>query len=261
MSSLEKKPYSWNQLMTMILSHRRELAIANLIAVLGAVTAVPVPLLIPLLVDEVLLQKPGSAVSFMNSLFPENWHGPILYITAITLLTLFLRLLTLIFGVWQTREFTLVAKDITFRLRQDLLNRLQTISMAEYETIGSGAVASHLVTDIDTIDEFIGSALSKFLVALLLIMGVAAGYEIIEWWYAVLEGGDAGIEFLGSHDAGFVDALDEFERENAIDIRDDIAAAIGGEQREHRRSGRRLGRPGRAAATGGGRAGITGTDA
>lgn len=32
----------------------------------------------------------------------------------------------------------------------------------------------------------------------LLIMGVAAGYEIIEWWYAVLEGGDAGIDFLGS---------------------------------------------------------------
>ena len=29
-------------------------------------------------------------------------------------------------------------------------------------------------------------------------MGIAAGYEIIEWWYAVLEGGDAGIEFLGS---------------------------------------------------------------
>jgi len=36
------------------------------------------------------------------------------------------------------------------------------------------------------------------LFALLLIMGIAAGYEIIEWWYAVLAGGDAGIDFLGS---------------------------------------------------------------
>ncbi len=34
--------------------------------------------------------------------------------------------------------------------------------------------------------------------SLFFIMSVAAGYEIIEWWYAVLEGGDAGIEFLGS---------------------------------------------------------------
>ncbi|MGR5148465.1 DUF2238 domain-containing protein [Photobacterium alginatilyticum] len=30
------------------------------------------------------------------------------------------------------------------------------------------------------------------------IMAIAAGYEIIEWWYAVLAGGNAGIEFLGS---------------------------------------------------------------
>ncbi|MCQ1059621.1 DUF2238 domain-containing protein [Photobacterium sp. ZSDE20] len=30
------------------------------------------------------------------------------------------------------------------------------------------------------------------------IMAIAAGYEIIEWWYAALAGGDAGIEFLGS---------------------------------------------------------------
>jgi len=30
------------------------------------------------------------------------------------------------------------------------------------------------------------------------VMSIAAGYEIIEWWYAVAEGGDAGLEFLGS---------------------------------------------------------------
>ena len=36
------------------------------------------------------------------------------------------------------------------------------------------------------------------LFALFAIMALAAGYEIIEWWYAVLEGGEAGIEFLGS---------------------------------------------------------------
>lgn len=34
--------------------------------------------------------------------------------------------------------------------------------------------------------------------SLFFIMSVAAGYEIIEWGYAAIEGGDAGIEFLGS---------------------------------------------------------------
>lgn len=34
--------------------------------------------------------------------------------------------------------------------------------------------------------------------SLFFIMSIAAAYEIIEWWYAVAEGGEAGIEFLGS---------------------------------------------------------------
>lgn len=37
-----------------------------------------------------------------------------------------------------------------------------------------------------------------FFFALFFIMSVAATYEIIEWQYAVIEGGNAGIEFLGS---------------------------------------------------------------
>ncbi|OCH24491.1 hypothetical protein A6E12_17425 [Aliivibrio fischeri] len=30
------------------------------------------------------------------------------------------------------------------------------------------------------------------------LMSIAAGYEIIEWWYAAIAGGDEGIAFLGS---------------------------------------------------------------
>jgi len=37
-----------------------------------------------------------------------------------------------------------------------------------------------------------------YLFSLFAIMALAAGYEIIEWWYAALAGGEAGIEFLGS---------------------------------------------------------------
>lgn len=37
-----------------------------------------------------------------------------------------------------------------------------------------------------------------FFFSLFFIMSVAAAYEIIEWQYAVIEGGNAGIEFLGS---------------------------------------------------------------
>lgn len=39
---------------------------------------------------------------------------------------------------------------------------------------------------------------TAMLFGLFFIMSVAAGYEMIEWQFAVIEGGDAGIEFLGS---------------------------------------------------------------
>jgi putative membrane protein len=40
--------------------------------------------------------------------------------------------------------------------------------------------------------------LPSIMFALFAIMSLAAAYEIIEWWYAALAGGDEGIAFLGS---------------------------------------------------------------
>lgn len=165
----------------MVLQHRRELVSANLIAILGAVAAVPVPLLIPLLVDEVLLDQPGRAIDLMNTLFPANWHGPVLYILAVLMLTLLLRLLALIFGVWQTWQFTRIAKDVIYHIRRDLLHRLERVSMSAYETMGSGTVASHLVTDLEAVDNFVSVTTSKFLVAALSIIGTAAVLLWINW--------------------------------------------------------------------------------
>ncbi|HBE94385.1 MAG TPA: DUF2238 domain-containing protein [Desulfovibrio sp.] len=39
---------------------------------------------------------------------------------------------------------------------------------------------------------------AAYLLALAVIMAVAAGYEIVEWWFAALAGGDAGPAFLGT---------------------------------------------------------------
>jgi len=183
--SVRSEVYTWPEVIQMITRHRRELVIANLIAILGALTAVPVPLLIPLLVDEVLLGHPGAAIARMNALFPASWHGPILYIFAILALTLVLRLLTLVFNVWQTREFTVIAKDVIFSIRRTLLQRLERFSMAEYETLGSSTVASHLVTDLDAIDQFVSQTTSKFIVALFSVVGTAFVLLWMHWQLAL----------------------------------------------------------------------------
>ncbi|MGB5737008.1 MAG: ABC transporter ATP-binding protein, partial [Thiohalocapsa sp.] len=173
--------YRWSDLLAMIRAHRRELILANVIALLGTLAAVPVPLLMPVLVDEVLLDQPGRAVDLMNGVFPSAWHGPVLYILATLLLTAVLRITSLVLAVWQTRQFTIISKDVIYRMRRDLLLRLQRVSMAEYETLGSGTVASHLVTDLDAIDDFVGGAVSKFIVAVLSILGTAVVLLWMHW--------------------------------------------------------------------------------
>ena len=100
------------------MEHRRDLLMAQGLAILAALMAVPVPLLLPLLVDEVLLQHPGFAVRWMDSLFPAEWHGPLSYILALLGLTLLLRILAALFNVLQTRAFSLISKDIIYRIRE-----------------------------------------------------------------------------------------------------------------------------------------------
>ncbi|MES9931633.1 MAG: ABC transporter ATP-binding protein [Candidatus Sedimenticola sp. PURPLELP] len=184
-SGIRSRIFSWREVVAMVLEHSTELTKANLIAILGTIVAVPIPLLIPLLVDEVLLEQPGFAVNTINGLFPQSWHHPVLYILTILFLTLLMRLLALVFAVWQTRQFTIISKDVTYRIRRSLLQRLERVSMSEYETLGSGTVASHLVTDLDSVDNFLGVVTSKFLVAVLSIAGTAVVLLWMHWQLAL----------------------------------------------------------------------------
>lgn len=179
------KHYDWKFVRGVAMEHKRELILANFIAILATLASVPLPLLMPLLVDEVLLDTPGPMVALINQLFPEQWHGASLYILVVLFVTVALRLISLLFNVWQTWQFTRISKDIIFRIRGGLLQRLQRISMAEYETMGSGAVASHFVTDLDTVDRFVGSSVSRLLIASLSIIGTGIILLWMHWQLAL----------------------------------------------------------------------------
>jgi len=187
MSTLESQPpfYDWSFFWKVALKHRSALIRAHVVALGAALLSAPIPLLMPLLVDEVLLDKPHRLVPWMDGFFPQSWQVPIGYIGFIFFITVMLRLNSMLFGVWQMRDFTLIAKDATFRMRRDLLGRLQKVSMAEYETLGSGTVASHLVTDLESIDTFVGVTISKFLVALLTLVGVTSILLWVNWKLAL----------------------------------------------------------------------------
>jgi ATP-binding cassette subfamily C protein len=180
-SQQAKQPYSWNYIYQIALEHKKELVVSHIIAILATIASVPVPLLMPLLVDEVLLNKPGVLIRTINLVSPAGWQIPILYISVILLISLLLRIIAIIFNIIQARQFSCISKDIVFRIRKNLIGHLQTISMSEYESLGTGTVVTHLVTDLDTIDNFIGNTISKLLVASLTIIGTAVILLWMHW--------------------------------------------------------------------------------
>jgi len=175
------QPYSWNTIYQIALEHKKELIASHFIAILATIASVPVPLLMPLLVDEVLLHKPGVIIKAVNLLFPVSWQIPILYIGVILLISVVLRIIAIIFNIIQSRQFSCIAKDIVFRIRTNLIGHLQNISMSEYESLGTGTVVTHLVKDLDTIDTFIGTTVSKLLVSGLTIIGTAVILLWMHW--------------------------------------------------------------------------------
>jgi ATP-binding cassette subfamily C protein len=80
--------YNWQYILTIASEHKHEIVYANIIAILATLANVPVPLLMPLLVDEVLLNKPATVVNTINTITPDSWHEPMLYIIVILVLTL-----------------------------------------------------------------------------------------------------------------------------------------------------------------------------
>lgn len=178
-------PYTWERILDLVLQHKGLLIKAHIIAILATLATVPLPLLLPLLVDEVLLNDPGWIVAGLQSLAPQTWHGAIYYIVAITIFTIILRAIGVGLGVWQMQQFTVIAKDVTYRIRRDLLARVKGVSMAQYETLGTGSVNATLVNDVNTIDTFIGTTVGKLIVALLSLVGMTLILIWLHWQLAV----------------------------------------------------------------------------
>ncbi|BCG26092.1 ABC transporter ATP-binding protein/permease [Pseudomonas tohonis] len=177
---------SWAEIRRLALRHRKALWLANLVAVLATLCSVPIPLLLPLLVDEVLLRQGDAALKFMDHFLPDGWQVAAGYIGLMLVTTLLLRSLALVFNVLQARLFARLSKDIVYRLRIRLIERLKRISLGEYESLGGGTVSTHLVTDLDTLDKFIGETLSRFLVAMLTLAGTAGILVWMHWKLALL---------------------------------------------------------------------------
>ncbi len=170
---------TWRTLVQEAKPFHKKILRGQFIALLAVLISLPIPLLFPLLIDQVLLNKPAFLTQTMDKLFSPS--EPYVYILIILLTTLVLRFTFFILNVLQARLFTVVSKEIIFRIRERILTHLKRVSVGEYEALGGGGVSSKLVTDIETVDAFIGVSIGRFIVSALSMTGIAAVLLYINW--------------------------------------------------------------------------------
>lgn len=162
---------TFKSLFSMMMRHKRFLFLGNSIALAATAVSIPIPLLIPLLVDEVLLEKGGWITASVNRF--TSLGEPLLYIGIVLAVTIALRFLFFILSVVSQRFFITLSQELSFDIRRRSLEHLKQVSMSAYERLGSGQVVTNLVTDIETIEQFLGNALAKLIVSAATLVGVA----------------------------------------------------------------------------------------
>ncbi|MBP7251525.1 MAG: ABC transporter ATP-binding protein, partial [Aliarcobacter sp.] len=160
----------------LLLKNKKALVLGQIFTVIGILISVPIPLLLPLLVDEVLLNKPSFFVNNINEFFGSG--TAFYYVAIVTAVVICLRAFHFIFAVINTKIFTKISKIVIFDIRVKLLNHLKKVNMNEYESLGSGKISANLITDVNTLDSFIVNVSSKLITSSLTLLAV--GFVIIK---------------------------------------------------------------------------------
>jgi ATP-binding cassette subfamily C protein len=171
--------YSFKKLLKEILRYKKEFVLAQVIAIIATVISIPIPMLMPLLIDEVLLKKPGAWTESISHIFGDC--SAFCYVIVTLIVVIFLRSAFVGLNVLQTYFFEKITKDISYKIRIKVLNHLKHLSINEYENLKTGDIASRLISDLNTVEEFLIKSVSKFVISFLTLIGVAAVLLLINW--------------------------------------------------------------------------------
>jgi len=172
--------YTFKNIFSEVLHYKKELIIANIIAVLAVIISLPIPLMIPYLIDEILLKKPGVMTHTVDAIFASG-HPAYFYVGVVLVFSIVFRALFLGLSVLQNWYFTKISKNVTFAIQKEMLSHISQTALSEYENFGSGKITSLLVVDVATIDNFLGVSVSRFIVSILTVVGIASVLLWLDW--------------------------------------------------------------------------------
>ena len=172
--------YTFKNIFSEVFKYKKELILANIIAILAVLVSLPIPLMIPYLIDEILLKKPAVMIETINGFFAPP-HEAYFYVFVVLVFSIIFRAFFFGLNVLQNWYFTKISKNVTYKIQQDLLSHISKTSLSEYENFGSGKISSLLVVDVATIDNFLGVSVSRFIISILTVIGIASMLLWLNW--------------------------------------------------------------------------------
>jgi len=165
----------------LVKQNKKQLFLGQIITLVAIIISIPIPLMLPVLVDEVLLDKPAFFVSSIDQFFGSG--SAFYYIVLVAFGVILLRFIYFVLNVVLTKIFTIISKEVIYKIRLEIIEYLKKVSMNEYESLGSGTIGANLITDVNTLDTFIINSASKLLSSLLTLIAIAI---VLLWIHPIL---------------------------------------------------------------------------
>ena len=176
--------YTFKTLYKQIKTQKSDFWRTSLYGIMATLLLLPTPMLMPLLIDEVLLDHPGKMVELISTFFGS--HEIWLYISTLLVIVLVLRSLAFFFNNKKTFYATRITQKISYLLRHRILHHLERVSLSEYETLKPGGIASKTVQDVESVSGFSGQVVTTLLSASLMLIGIAGVMLWMNWVLALL---------------------------------------------------------------------------
>lgn len=97
------------------------------------------------------------------------------------LITLGLYGISSILNFWQGWVMTDIALKITYRLRKDVMHKIQRLPFGYFDRTTHGEVLSYLTNDVDTINQTLNQSLTQIITSLTTVLGVLVMMLSINW--------------------------------------------------------------------------------
>lgn len=176
--------YSFQTLYNEVKSEKNDYWRSSLYGIVATLLLLPVPMLIPLLIDAVLLNNEGKITQAIGTFFSRNevWFSVSIVLAVIILL----RVTAFFFNNKKTFYATKITQKIAYFLRYRILHHLEHVSLSEYETLKAGGIASKSLQDVEGVSGFVGQVVTTLLSSVVMLVGIAAVMLWMNWVLALL---------------------------------------------------------------------------